>query len=148
MVREDFATTRSAEHRALIAAIASAAAWCDEPPHRPQLAEMLASPLYLNLPAKVITPALLGRFDCGHGHRESVPDFHVFSRGGAGAPTVARAAALQSELVTAGLVPRTLASPTLPPRLFRDDLHREATRNLDYHAHTAHQLPGGTFVPA
>jgi ABC-type nitrate/sulfonate/bicarbonate transport system substrate-binding protein len=148
MVRATFATDRAAEHAALIAALASAAAWCDEPAHRAQLADMLASPLYLNLAARVIAPALLGRFAGGHGRVESVPDFHVFSRGDASAPTPERAAALQSELVTAGLMPRALASPGLPRRLFREDLYREATVNLDYHAPTPSKLPGGTFVSA
>ena len=148
MVRGDFARTRAAEHTALVAALAHAAAWCDEPHHRAQLAEMLASPLYLNLPAKVIAPALTGRFVCGHGRTESVPDFHVFSRGDASAPTVARAVSLQAELVASGLVPRALAHPSLPRRLFREDLYREAIANLDPHAHHTNQLPGGTHVPA
>ena len=148
LVRTAFATKRRAEHAALIAALAAAAAWCDEPRHRSQLAGMLASPLYLNLPAKVIAPALLGRFACGQGRTESVPDFHVFSRGDASAPTPARAAALQSELVAAGLVPRALASPSLPRRLFREDLYREATVNLDTHAPNHTKLHGGALVPA
>jgi ABC-type nitrate/sulfonate/bicarbonate transport system substrate-binding protein len=148
LVRADFAARRADEHLALIAALAGAAAWCDEPRHRGQLAEMLASPLYLNLPAKVIAPALLGRFDCGHQRVESVPDFHVFSRGDAGAPTPARAAALQAELVAAGLVLRALAHPGLPRRLFREDLYREATVNPDPHAPNQTKLHGGAFVPA
>jgi ABC-type nitrate/sulfonate/bicarbonate transport system substrate-binding protein len=148
LVRADFAQRRAAEHGALIAALAAAAAWCDEPHHRGQLAEMLASPVYLNLPAKVIAPALLGRFDCGQGRVERVPDFHVFSNGDASAPTPARATALQSELVAAGLVPRALAHPSLPRRLFREDLYREATVNHDSHAPTHTKLPGGALVPA
>lgn len=130
LVRETFAARRAAEHAGLIAALAAAAAWCDEPAHRAQLAGMLAAPRYLDLPGKVIAPALLGRFACGHGRTENVPDFHVFSRGDAGAPTRDRAAALQSELVAAALVPRTRINPGLPRRLFREDLHREATARL------------------
>ena len=137
MVCEAFALGRAAEHAALIAALTSAATWCDDPQHRAPLAEMLAASGYVNLPAKAIAPALLGRFHCGHGRVESVPDFHVFSRGDAGIPTVGRAVALQSELVAAGLVPRALADPALPRRLFREDLHREATARLDTRA------PGG-----
>ncbi|SDR66063.1 CmpA/NrtA family ABC transporter substrate-binding protein [Opitutus sp. GAS368] len=148
MVRATFAKQRAPEHAALIAALASAAAWCDEPRHRLQLADMLASPHHLNLPAKVIAPALLGRFATGHGRVESAPDFHVFSRGDASAPTPARAAALQSELVAAGLVPRGSASVSLPRRLFREDLYREATVNLDYHAHIHTKLHGGALVSA
>ncbi|WP_438483230.1 CmpA/NrtA family ABC transporter substrate-binding protein [Oleiharenicola lentus] len=148
MVRASFAHTHPTEHAGLIAAITDSAAWCDEPTHRSQLADMLASPLYLNLSAKLIAPALLGRFSSNRSRVEDVPDFHVFSRGDASAPTLARATALQAELVASGLLPRSLAAPNLPRRLFREDLYREATAQLDYHAHTKAKLPGGTFVPA
>lgn len=126
LVRAGFAARRAAEHAALIAALVEAAAWCDEPAHRPRLADMLAAPRYLNLPARVIAPALLGRFDCGHGRSEIIPDFHVFSRGDAGVPTPARAIALQAELVAAGLVPARLTTPALARGLFREDLHHAA----------------------
>jgi ABC-type nitrate/sulfonate/bicarbonate transport system substrate-binding protein len=134
MVRSQFATQRPAEHAALIAAIAEAAAWCDEPQHRPALAELLAAPHYLNVSAAAIAPALLGRFTSAPGTIENVPDFHIFSRGDANAPTPVRATALQTELVAAGLVPRTLATSGLPPRLFREDLYRAATVSLHHHA--------------
>jgi two-component system, oxyanion-binding sensor len=146
MVRADFATRCPVEHLALISALAAAAAWCDEPRHREQLAEMLASTLYLNLPMKVISPALTGRFARGHDQTESVPDFHVFSRGDASAPTASRATAVQAELVAAGLVPRALAHPALPRRLFREDLYRGAIVNTDTYAPLQHQLPGGNLV--
>lgn len=134
MVRAQFATRRPAEHAALITAIAEAAAWCDEPQHRSELAAMLAAPAYLNLPAKVIAPALLGRFAATSGPAESVPDFHIFSRGDASVPSATRAAALQADLVAAGLVPRPLASASLPGRLFREDLYRGA---VDRHSQAA-----------
>jgi len=127
MVRTGFAERQAAQHTRLIAALAEAAAWCDEPQHREALAELLARPAYLNLPAKVIAPALLGRFACGHGRVESVPDFHIFSRGDANAPTAARAATLQAELAAAGLLPVKLLTSALPRQLFREDLYRAAT---------------------
>jgi NitT/TauT family transport system ATP-binding protein len=95
---------------------------------------MLSSPLYLHVPSKVIAPALLGRFGCGHDRTEIIPDFHVFSRGEANVPDVSRAAAIQSELVAAGLVPRSLATLDLPGRLFREDLYREALSPRTIHA--------------
>lgn len=148
MVRSVFAERRAAEHAALVAALTEAAAWCDEPANRPALAQMLSAPAYLNLPATTIEPALLGRFATGHGTTESVPDFLVFHRGQANAPTADRAATLQNELVASGLLPRSLLNPSLPRRLFREDLHREATANLDPYAHQQLKLPGGAFVSA
>jgi two-component system, oxyanion-binding sensor len=147
MARADFIATRASEHTALIAALAQAALWCDQPNHREPMAEMLSSPLYLNLPAKVIAPALLGRFACGHDRVEHIPDFHVFHAGQTNVPAVSRAVTLQSELVAAGLVPRDLAHPDLPRQLFRQDLYQQATINLNLNEnHT--KLPGGNLVPA
>ena len=148
MVRTDFAVDQTSEHTRLIAALAQAAAWCDEPRHRAQLAEMLSSPLYLNVSAKVIAPALSGRFACGHDRVETIPDFHVFSRGDASAPTLSRAITVQTELTAAGLITRALAQPDLPGRLFREDLFRAALVNLDPNAPHQTKLPVGTLLPA
>lgn len=148
MVRNDLVRNRGSEHATLVAAIAQAAAWCDDPRHRPQLAEMLSAAMYLNVPVKAITPALTGRFDCGHDRIETVPDFHVFSQGNASVPTINRAANVQAELVAAGLVPRQMADPTLPSRLFREDLFRQAITHLDSHAPKHTTLPNGSLLPA
>lgn len=148
MVRNAFAERRAAEHAALIAALTEAAAWCDQPANRAALARMLAAPAYLNLDAATIEPTLLGRFATRPGVVESVPDFHVFSQGHANVPTADRAATLQNELVAYGLLPRSLPGPSLPRRLFREDLHREATANLDPHAHQQLKLHSGTVVTA
>ncbi|MBI5768578.1 MAG: ABC transporter substrate-binding protein [Verrucomicrobia bacterium] len=127
LVTRRFAEARAAEHAALVAALHAAGAWCDEPSNREPLAQILAEARWLNLPARVITPALLGRFDCGHDRVENVPDFHVFHRGGANVPAATKAAALQRALAAAGLLPPAAAAdPELPRRLFREDLHRDA----------------------
>jgi two-component system, oxyanion-binding sensor len=96
------------------------------------LAEILSAPYYLDLPASVIAPSLLGNFSTRPGAVESVPDFHVFSRGDANAPTTARATHLQHELVAAGIVPRSALQTGLPARLFREDLFRQAIANPNY----------------
>ena len=137
LVTQRFAEKNAAAHAALVAALAAACAWCDEPSNREPLATLLSDARYLNLSARIIAPALLGRFDCGHGRVESTPDFHVFARAGANVPTAAQAAALQAELVTAGLLSASTLSPELPRRLFREDLHRAAL-TLHPHSHEAH----------
>jgi ABC-type nitrate/sulfonate/bicarbonate transport system substrate-binding protein len=134
MVTARFAKTRSSEHLALVAALAEACAWCDEPQNREPLAELLSEARYLNISAKIIALTLLGRFDCGHGHIENVADFHVFARSDANVPTAAKATALQAELIAAGLLSATTLSPDLPSRLFREDLHRSALTHTSPHA--------------
>lgn len=132
MVRESFAVERAGEHAALVAALAEACAWCDEPAHRPRLAGLLAAPGYLDVPIAALLPALTGRFDAGTGRAEHVPDFHVFSRGDANVPAPARMAAVQAELIAAGLLTHGIATADLPRLLFREDLHRRALSRHDH----------------
>jgi ABC-type nitrate/sulfonate/bicarbonate transport system substrate-binding protein len=123
LVTQRFAERRAAEHAGLQAALAEACAWCDEAQHREPLAELLAGARYLNVPARIIAPGLLGRFDCGHGRVASAPNFVVFHRHGANRPAADKAATLQHALAAAGLLSRP--DPKLPRRLFREDLHRD-----------------------
>jgi two-component system, oxyanion-binding sensor len=134
MVTERFAFSHSREHAALITALREACAWCDEPANREPLATLLSGSGYINQSARVILPALQGRFDCGHDRVEAAPDFVVFHRDDANAPTLARAATLQAELIAAGLLSAKAADSSLPGRLFREDLFRQAIQN------TTHEL--------
>lgn len=129
MVTENFAAMRASEHAALIAALAESAAWCDVAENRAELVEILSESTHLNLPARVISPALVGPFDCGHGRVERVPEFLVFHRGGANIPAAFKAAALQRDLISAGILNADI-DPELPQRFFREDLYRSA---LDLH---------------
>lgn len=127
MVRESFATERADEHTRLIAALHDACVWCDDPANRTALAELLSRRDALNVPLAALLPALTGQFDAGQGRFETTPDFLVFAHG-ANAPTLARAQALQAELVAAGLLPAGAASAALPTQIFREDLHHQALR--------------------
>lgn len=141
MVTERFASARAGEHAALTAALAEAAAWCDAPENREALANLLSAAAFLNLPARVVAPALLGQFDCGHGRVERVPDFVVFHRDGANIPAADKAAALQRELVAAGIL-SVETDASLPGRLFREDLYRAAL-NLP----SSHESIASSTVP-
>lgn len=126
MVRADFVRQHVAAHAALVAAVAAACAWCDEPANREELAQLLSRPEYLNLPAKVIAPTLLGRFDTGLGVVRDAPEFHVFHRGKANVPTSEKAARVQESLVESGLISPALVDAQLPRSLFREDLFCQA----------------------
>jgi ABC-type nitrate/sulfonate/bicarbonate transport system substrate-binding protein len=134
MVTERFAFSHTREHAALVSALVEACAWCDETAHRETLAQLLSGPAYINQSARVILPALQGHFDCGHDRVEAVSDFVIFHRDGANVPTRERAATLQSELINASLLTAKSADATLPGRLFREDLFRQALQN------TTHEL--------
>jgi ABC-type nitrate/sulfonate/bicarbonate transport system substrate-binding protein len=141
MVRDDFVRKHPETHLALIAALSEACAWCDDPANRPALARLLAVRDYLNLPSEVLAAALTGQFISGTGRTESIPDFLVFNRGDANAPTLARATTLQAELIASGLLSREQVPADLPQRLFRESTYREAITPPATHVTPAKNTP-------
>ena len=134
MVTQRFADSRPVAHAAVIAALADACAWSDEPHNREPLAELLAGARFLNLSSHVVAPTLLGRFENARGETQLVPDFHVFHLGEANVPTAAKAAALQRELIAAGMLPDSTPAD-LPSKIFRQDIYLHATRASNHANH-------------
>lgn len=123
MVRSTFAENRAVEHSALIRALVSACAWCDEPQNRKELVRLLAEPRHLNLPAEYIAPALTGPFSIDGQSTIPADDLIIFHRNDANAPRLDRADALFQQLVDSGVLPAAAAYDSqLVPRLFRSDL--------------------------
>jgi len=137
MVRSLFADQHGAEHQAMLNALAEACAWCDEASNRAELCTLLSARAHLNIATTALAPGLVGPFDFGNGTREAIPDFHLFHRDNANVPDPLKAEALQSALCEAGLLPPTSANPTLPRRLFRDDLYRSLVSSPTHHANAA-----------
>ena len=137
MVRADFAEQRHPEHLAMLAALTQAAALCDDPGFRPELARLLARREYLNVPERVVAAGLVGPYQFGHGRSTDATDFVVFHRDEANDPTPARASWLIDHLASNGLLPGTpRALPSdLARRTFRSDLFHQARQR---HAHTSH----------
>lgn len=128
MVREDFAADRAEEHLALVAALQEASVLCDDPAFRPELVRLLARAEHLNVPAKILSPALLGPLDLGRGEPPvSAENYIRFSRDEANMPAVARAQWIIDGFIRHGLVPKGRALPAdLARRVFRIDLFAQA----------------------
>lgn len=90
MVTRSFAATRYEQHIALLAALHEACIYCQDRNHREQVAQWLAKPAYLNLPAKAILPGLAGYFNYGHGQVFTLPDLHRFHGDDLNRPTLAK----------------------------------------------------------
>ena len=130
MVRSDFAESRAEEHLAMIAALAEAAALCDEPDFRPELCKILARREYLNVPVRVIQSSLVGPFDYGHGRTVSADDFIHYHRNGANDPTAAKAAWLIEGFNRHRFLPAGVTVPSdLGARAFRSDLYNLSVKS-------------------
>lgn len=138
MVRREFDAQHPEEHRALIAAILEACAWCDAPEHREELARVLARRHHVNAPFEVLRDSLRHTFDYGHGRTETHADFHVFNQGDANVPSARKAAWVMNHLLplSAG-TPAVAPAPNAAPQIFREDIFQ-----------TARVLPRASTAPA
>jgi len=128
MVREEFAEKRAGEHLALMAALLEACKWCDQPENLGEIVSMLCRPEYLNLPAKVLLPSLSGRYDYGHGRRETIEDFIAFYRHNANEPTPGKIDWIMEHMADNGFSKIEQPSTELCQRVFRQDLYQQARK--------------------
>ena len=114
-VRENIPFQRPAEHRSLLRALHRAAAWCDRPENRPELARILGAPAWLDLPADLLEASLRG------------PDFIQFHRPDVNEPTLEKARWLVGEMTRHELLPAsTRPGDDSLVRSFRPDLYHAA----------------------
>lgn len=125
--------------RALLA-LSKAAAWCDEPANREELAVLLARPEYLGQPAEKIMPALSGHMILRAGEGPvDIPDFLLFHREAANFPWRSQALWIYSQFVRWGLVKASARAERMAADVFRSDVYRRAL------AATGSPMPGASM---
>lgn len=124
----------------LLVAVAQAAAWCDTPANRPELATLLERPAYVGRPASTILPALDGRMLLRPGTEpETIDDFMLFSREATNFPWRSQALWIYSQLVRWRMVAASETSERLAAEVFRSDIYRRAL------AGAAWPIPGASM---
>ncbi|MBW8742992.1 MAG: ABC transporter substrate-binding protein [Sphingomonas sp.] len=114
----------------LLRALSRAAAWCDEPGNRAELADLLADRAYVAQPAERILPALTGSVVPRLGEPAvHVPDWLLFHREAAGFPWRSQALWIYSQFVRWKMVEPSAKAERLAADVFRSDIYRRALGN-------------------
>lgn len=109
----------------LIRALDRAAAWADDPANRAALAELLAAPAYLDMPATIVARALTGEMAIGPiDRRRTLADFLVLHRAGANLPSVDHALWIYSQMLRWGQVTRRQEDEAAIRATYRPDIYR------------------------
>jgi len=117
---------------ALLRALARAAAWCDDPVHRDELAELLARPRYVDQPADLIRRALGGAVVARAGEAAlPMADFMLFAREATPFPWRSQALWIYSQLVRWKMVAHEPAMAAKAASVFRPDIFRRALADSD-----------------
>lgn len=88
----------------LLKAIRMACAWCDEPAHQAEVAEILHASGHFLVPQAAVSASLVGPLEDGAGRKRPSDGFHVFHRHEANTPTPERAMWLMRGLRSHGVV--------------------------------------------
>ena len=111
----------------LLIALSRAAAWCDDPANRDELAALLARADYVGQPEALILPALGGRMALSAaGPAIDIPDFLMFHGEATAFPWRSQALWIYSQLVRWGLVPPDAETERRAADVFRSDVYRRA----------------------
>jgi ABC-type nitrate/sulfonate/bicarbonate transport system substrate-binding protein len=125
--RADWAEANGETLDRLLRALDLAAAWCDDPANRGELAALLARPDHVGQPAELIAQALAGRMPLMQGGEViDLPDFLVFHRGAANFPWRSQALWIYSQFVRWKLVEPSADAEAAAAAVFRSDLYRRA----------------------
>lgn len=111
----------------LLVALSRAAAWCDDPAHHGELADLLAQSAYVGQPAEAILPALSGRLVLRPGDAPvAIPDFLLFHREATAFPWRSQALWIYSQFQRWKMLSPTAALERRAADVFRSDVYRRA----------------------
>lgn len=130
-------------HLKLICALLEAARWADDGHHRSQLAEVLASQQYLDVPLELIRAPLLGRYRYAADEPERfLPDFNVFARYAANFPWHSHGRYFLQQMQAVGQLKQPVAGASdLLANVYRTDLYRQAAEALAIPYPTRDDIP-------
>jgi nitrate/nitrite transport system ATP-binding protein len=116
---------------ALVKALLEACDYCDEPRHRAELLEILAQPEYLSIPARHISPSLIGPYrrnlnDVG----ENLPRFHQFHLNNTNCPGRVEGLWILTQLARWNITPFPRNWVEILERVRRVDIFLEASQQL------------------
>lgn len=116
----------------LLRALARAAAWCDDPVNRDDLAHLLADPRYVGQPFELIQRAIDGAVVARIGEPAlDLPDFMLFAREATPFPWRSQALWIYSQLVRWKMIEHDPSIASKAAAVFRPDIYRRALAESD-----------------
>ena len=152
--RADWARQHAPQLQALLRALWRAGEWCADPAHHAELAELLAQPRHVGVPAPLLLRGLRGQFRfAADTHETRVPEFLKLAGAAALLPWSSHSLWYYAQMVRWRQVEHSPANLAAARGVFRPDLCRSALAPLNVELPSAdqkteHFFDGASFEPA
>lgn len=149
----EFAEKNPRTVKAVLKGLHEASVWLDDLSHRPEQAEIVARPTYINTTKEVLLPRLLGDLDYGDGRTRKDDHPMIFSQRGCNYPQAKYGTWWLSQFRRWGMVTGAPDYAGIVKQVFRSDLYESAMKEIGFAHAGADEKPetffdGNTFDPA
>lgn len=149
---EEFAQKNPKTVKAVVKALHEASVWLDDLKNRPEQAEIVSRPTYINCPPGLILPRLLGDYDYGDGRTKKDEKYMIFNARDCNVPSPKYAIWWLTQFRRWGMVDSAPDYTGIANRVMRYDIYAEALKELGVTAAAPSETPetlfdGATFDP-
>jgi nitrate/nitrite transport system substrate-binding protein len=116
--------------KAVLKALHEASVWLDKLDNRPEQADIVSRPTYINCPPELILGRLQGHYDYGDGRKKEDKDYMIFSDRGCNYPQAKYALWWLSQFRRWGMVEGKPDYEGVVKQVMRPDLYEEAMKEL------------------
>jgi nitrate/nitrite transport system substrate-binding protein len=126
----EFAEKNPKTVKAVLKALHEASVWLDKLENRPEQAEIVSRPTYINCPKEIILGRLQGDYDFGDGRKKKDPNYMIFSDRGCNYPQPKYAKWFLTQYRRWGFVDGPPDYEGIAKQVMRTDLYEEAMKEI------------------
>lgn len=142
---EEFAEKNPKTVKAVIKALHEASVWLDDMKNRPEQAEIVSRPTYINCPPDLILPRLLGDYDFGDGRTKKDEKYMIFNSRDCNVPSAKYATWWLTQFRRWGMVDAAPDYAGIAKKVMRYDIYSEALKELGVTAAAESETPETFF---
>jgi nitrate/nitrite transport system substrate-binding protein len=128
----EFAEKNPKTVKAVLKALHEASVWLDKMENRPEQADIVSRPTYINCPKEIILGRMLGDYDFGDGRTKKDPFYMNFSVRNCNYPQAKYAVWFLSQYRRWGMLDEVPDYAGIASKVMRGDLYEEAMKEIGY----------------
>ncbi len=129
---EEFAAKNPKTVKAVLKALHEASVWLDNMENRPEQANIVSAPTYINCPPEALLPRLQGKYDMGDGRKVRDPNYMIFSGRNCNYPQLKYGKWWLTQLRRWGFTTGAPDYEGVAKQVMRTDIYEEAMKEIGY----------------